>query len=228
MAQKSIDLNKLKAEIDIGKKKRVSSILGENTGANIVPRDEFLNGLLTSLHTGKATPSSNLIKIVENKTAKNEGEIPKHIISNNDIPVQTRTNNQPVQPIRQVNRNDIAEMSPERDEQLFADLEKKRKKTLTESLESFAKPGQSQSIYQQPNQTINESYLNENVKRVVNNYLTENFGVILEEAINSTIIEMYAVERIKSVLQENKELIKTIVYEIIRELQAKSKNKAQQ
>jgi hypothetical protein len=39
---------------------------------------------------------------------------------------------------------------------------------------------------------------------------------------------MYAVERIKEVLQENKEMIKSIVYDTIRELQAKSKAKAQQ
>jgi hypothetical protein len=61
----------------------------------------------------------------------------------------------------------------------------------------------------------------------VNNYLIENFGPVVEEAIKSTILEMYAVERIKEVLHENKDLVKTIVYDTIRELQAKSKNKAQ-
>jgi hypothetical protein len=55
----------------------------------------------------------------------------------------------------------------------------------------------------------------------------ENFGPIVEEAIKSTILELYAVERIKEVLTENKEIIKTVVYETIRELQAKSKTKAQ-
>jgi hypothetical protein len=74
---------------------------------------------------------------------------------------------------------------------------------------------------------INEGYLTESVKRTVNNYLMENFGPIVEEAIKSTILEMYAVERIKEVLTENKEMIKSVVYETIRELQNKNKNKGQ-
>jgi hypothetical protein len=74
---------------------------------------------------------------------------------------------------------------------------------------------------------LNEAYLTENVKKIVNNYLVENFGPVVEEAIKSTILEMYAVERIKEVLTENKEMVQKIVYDTIRELQAKSKaNKA--
>jgi hypothetical protein len=73
---------------------------------------------------------------------------------------------------------------------------------------------------------INEGYLVENVKKIVDNYLIDNFGPVVEEAIKGTIIEMYAVERIKEVLQENREMIKTLVYETIREIQAKSKAKA--
>ena len=70
---------------------------------------------------------------------------------------------------------------------------------------------------------LNEGYLVENVKKVVSNYLIENLGPIMEESIKSTILELYAVDRIKEVLTENKEMIKTIVYETIRELQAKKK-----
>ena len=73
---------------------------------------------------------------------------------------------------------------------------------------------------------LNEQYLGESVKRIVNNYLIENFGPVVEEAIKSTILEMYAVERIKEVLTENKEMIKTIVIDVIKEIQAKSKAKA--
>ena len=74
---------------------------------------------------------------------------------------------------------------------------------------------------------INEGYLVENVKKIVDNYLIDNFGPVVEEAIKSTIIEMFAVERIKEVLTENREMIKTVVYETIKELQAKNKAKAQ-
>jgi hypothetical protein len=75
---------------------------------------------------------------------------------------------------------------------------------------------------------LNEAYLIERVQKVVNNYLSENLAPIFEDAIKNTIIEMYAVERIKEVLTENREMIKSLVYETIREIQAKSKNKTQQ
>jgi hypothetical protein len=125
-------------------------------------------------------------------------------------------------------------MSPERDEQLFADLEKKRKQTLAESMGQYIHaPQVGAPMANMPPQTagapvqLNEQYLAENVKKIVNGYLTESLGPIFEEAIKGTIIEMYAVERIKEVLHENKDLIRTVVIETIKEIQAKNKAKAQ-
>ena len=74
---------------------------------------------------------------------------------------------------------------------------------------------------------LNEAALVENVKNVVNGYLSENLGTVFEEAIKGTIIEMYAVERIQEVLNENRDLIKTVVVETIKEIRDKSKVKAQ-
>jgi len=126
------------------------------------------------------------------------------------------------------------DMSPERDEQLFADLEKKRKQTLAESMSSYIEaPKVGAPMANQPPQQagapvqLNEQYLAENVKNIVNGYLTESLGPIFEEAIKGTIIEMYAVERIKEVLHENKDLIRTVVIETIKEIQQKNKAKAQ-
>jgi hypothetical protein len=228
---KNLDLNKIKDEIDSRKKERnmVSSRLGENVGRGVAPRDEFLHGLLTSLHTGKETPSSTLIKVVENKVATKHGEIAKHNV--NEAPVQQR-------PAQQQYREQV-DMSPERDELLFIDLEKKRKQTLAESIENFSKipqvgapmnnnvPQYSTNNNGLTSPMLNEAYLVENVKKVVDGYLSENLAPIFEEAIKSTIIEMYAVERIKEVLTENREMIRTVVIETIREIQAKSKAKAQ-
>jgi len=110
-------------------------------------------------------------------------------------------------------------------------LERKRKQTLAESIENFGKipaigaPMQNNPQYAGQPMQINEAYLTENVKNTVNNYLSENLGPIFEEAIKSTIIEMYAVERIKEVLTENKEMIKTLVYDTIREIQAANAKK---
>ena len=223
------DLNKLKSEIDNRKKERGISTERTN-GAGLMPKDVFLNELMTSLQTGQDTKATNLIKLVENKTAAKAGEVIRHEVQ----PVQQRTIQQPK------NLNEV-EMSPERDELLFAEFEKRRKSTLAGDIDNFNRTGnQTMQNYQntqyvgqpmQPNagqpMQINEQYLGESVKKIVNNYLIENFGPVVEEAIKSTILEMYAVERIKEVLTENREMIKSLVYETIREIQAKSKAKGQ-
>jgi len=231
-----LDLNKLKTEIQNEKQNRniVPSQLGENVGTGVRPRDEFLNGLITSLHSGRETPSSNLIKVVENKVSEKQGENIKHRV--NEQPIKQR-------PIKNMNTP-----SPERDEQLFADLEQKRKATLAESIGNFqgkhttgndtpsavdfngtqyltSNPNAGQQPVQNNLGQINEGALVESVKNTVNNYLTENLGSVFEDAIKSTIIEMYAVERIQEVLNENRDLIKSVVVETIREIRDKSKAK---
>jgi hypothetical protein len=222
---KSIDLNKIKSEIESRKREMnmTPSAFGEPVGA--APRDVFLHGLWESIQTGKQTAATNLIKTVDNKAAAKIGETPRHVIS--EAPAPNRS--------VPVEKSPKVDMSPEREEELFRDLEKKRKSTLAESMSGYISQGQGQKpaqvpinegVYQQP--MLNEAYLAESVKRMVNNHLVENLGPVLEEAIKSTIIEMYAVERIKEVLHENKELIKTVVIETIKEIQARSKAKAQQ
>ena len=236
---KKLNLNKLKDEIRKEKENRniTSSQLGESVGTGVVPRDVFLHGLQISLKSGKETPASNLIKVVENKVANKHGETKTHAV-NETAPTPT----QKIAP---------AGPSPDRDEQLYRDLETKRKQTLAESISNFqgnnpATPtpptmnyGGTQYLTTPPvgtpmNETaaqmpmqINEAALVENVKNVVHGYLTENLGTVFEEAIKGTIIEMYAVERIQEVLTENRDLIKSVVVETIRELQAKNKAKAQ-
>lgn len=225
------DLNKLKSEIDSRKKEKGISTERTN-GAGLMPKDVFLNELMTSLQTGQDTKATNLIKLVENKTAAKAGEVIRHEV-------------QPLQPVQprnlpqQRNLNEV-EMSPERDELLFAEFEKRRKSTLAGDIEGFnrtaGQPNNNNNYQNVPyvgqpmnpnagagQPMLNEQYLGESVKRIVNNYLIENFGPVVEEAIKSTILEMYAVERIKEVLTENREMIKTLVYETIREIQAKSK-----
>jgi len=228
---KKLDLNKLKDEIHKEKQSRnlVPSQLGETVGVGISPRDAFLKGLLDARETGTDTPSSTLIKVVENKVAEKHGEVRKHVVNEAPRPVQTST----------------VDMSPERDEQLFADLEKKRKQTLAESIAAYqgnAPAGTvppavnyngQQFLTSIPNTAsapvgtgmpmqINEAALVENVKAVVNGYLTENLGPVFEEAIKNTVIEMYAVERIQTVLNENRGLIAEVVKEVIKEIRAKS------
>jgi hypothetical protein len=212
------DLNKLKNEIDSRKRER--NVSASPTGENVAPRDVFLYGLLESWKTGKETVSSSLVKTVNNKVAAKVGDVKMQMTE----PVQ-----QPVQ--QQPHRINEVDMSPERDELLWAEVERKKKMTLVEQITDYSKiptvgaPMQLQG--QQKGVVINEAYLVENVKKITEAYLIENLTPIFEEAIKNTIIEMYAVERIKEVLQENREMIKSLVIETIREIQAKSKSKAQ-
>jgi hypothetical protein len=239
------DLNRLKEEIETRKREKNTTVApsGEQyTGGS--PRDAFLYGLMQSLNTGNLTRTTYNVKTLNEraeiinssiKTGKVTPEMVQKVQELKNTGGALPVIQQPVQQ-RQPNQGGIVlseqqvDMSPERDEQLFRDLEARRKagasSTLTESIESFKKmpaigaPMNNNSVGAP---VLNETYLVENVKKVVNNYLAENLEPIFEEAIKSTIIEMYAVERIKEVLQENKEMVKSIVIETIKEIQAKAK-----
>jgi len=212
------DLNRLKEEIDSRKRER-SNV----NSSGVAPRDTFLNELLTSLHTGRDTTSTNLIKLVENKVAIKNKETVVHNVKETDV------ERMPAR-IPVLTEQKKVDMSPERDEALWAEIERKRiqskNQTLAESMGEYIAPaGAPARQGQQMN--LNEGYLVENVKKIVDNYLIDNFGPIIEEAIKSTMLELYAVDRIKGVLTENKEIIQKMVYDTIREIQAKSKSKAQ-
>ena len=231
MAQK-IDLNKIKNEIDTRKneKNMVSSQLGEKVGTGVAPRDTFLHGLLEARETGKDNASTNLIKVVENTVTATHGGVATHVVNEAPAPAVPATR----KPI---------EMSPERDEQLFADLEKKKNATIAESISNFqggaatSTPAPTINYNGQQMLTsipanapvstgqINEAALVENVQTIVNSHLQQNLGPIFEEAIKGTIIEMYAIERIQDVLRENRDLIKDVVVETIKEIQARTKAK---
>jgi hypothetical protein len=223
MAEK-LNLNKLKDEISSRKKDKniAPSSLGEQTTIGASPRDTFLFGLLESLKSGRDNASTNLVKTVDIKTAERKGETPKLSIRQ---PVQPQQNQRP-QAI-----NELSDMMPERDDLMYRDMGGMKNKTLAESIQQYTStPVVGAPMRNQPPQQagqLNEGFLVENVKKMVNNYLAENLEPVFEEAIKSTIIEMYAVERIKEVLHENKEMIKGLVVEVIKEIQAKAKSRAQ-
>lgn len=226
MANIKVDLNKLRDEI-ASEKSRVRGVpqrLGEATGNYAAPKDEFLNGLIVSLKTGQQTPASKLLKevdiVAEQKVGgKVKSRLP---IGNNQQQDEYYHPNQqkPRTPM-------VIGESADREEQMFLDLERRKKQTLAEALsDGLGIPAnQMQMQPRYAGQPINEQALVENVRGVVNGYLAENLMPILEESTRSVIIEMYAAEKLKTVLKENKDLIKSYVIEVIRELQAKSKPK---
>ena len=221
MVAKKFDISKIQKEIDARKKSR-----GITESANGgVARDGFLNELVTSLNTGRETTASSVIRAVENKAAIKNGEnreplgeikIAKPAMQSNSIP----------QHMPQRGAVNEVMMSPERDELMFKDIEQRRKSTLSESIAGLIDQGSAGNYPSKANvNNINQrpQVINEGNEKL--NYILENFNQLAEDAMKDVIIEMYAVERIKKVLTENKEIIKSIVYETIRELQAKSKNK---
>lgn len=242
MANK-IQLDKIKEEIK--SRREQSNVVPQHLGENVnslsgSPRDEFLNGLVTSLKTGSATPATNLVREVHNTVVDKKGGDTKHS-THTPTPAPS---NRPTQGSRPSKPN----MSPERDEQMFKDFEKMKGSTLAESIENFSGgrggAGNSsptvdfngqQYLTSPPSgagnkgapQQLNEGVLVESVKSIVNEHLTENLGPVFEEAIKNTVIEMYAVERIQEVLKENKDLIKSVVVETIKEIRDRSKSKAE-
>jgi hypothetical protein len=227
------DLNKLKTEIESRKKERnmTPSALGESAGYGVAPRDVFLNGLITSLKTGQETASTNLVKVVENKVAVKKGENTKMRVNEQVIPQQQPQPRRPIPPI-----NETVDMSPERDEQMYRDMQRGRGQTMVDAMSEYMQvPTVGSPMRNQPQQMpmyngapmLNEQYLAENVKKIVNNYLAESLAPIFEEAMKETMLEMYALDRIKTVLRENKDFVKTLVYEVVKEIKEQSKNKAQ-
>jgi hypothetical protein len=230
MANK-VDLNKLSQEIANRKAEKgiIPQRLGEATGNFKKNSDEFLNGLLISLNTGKSTPSTKLLMEVDEKVAIKNGEKPRAKLPTNNNNGNVNSDEFYRAPVKSQQFDEM-----ERDEQMFNDLNKRRQRTLAESIGEFTNPGQT-AQQQQPRQTsnynqpmsINEGALVENITNTVNNYLAESLIPMLEESTRNVIVEMYAAEKLKTVLYENKEMIKTLVLEVIREIQAKQKAKQQ-
>jgi hypothetical protein len=230
MAQ-TINLNKLKEEITTRKESK-----NINTGG-VPPRDTFLTGLIESLNTGRETHSTALVKNVDNLVSEKKGGRGNMVINENvqsqpvhqqpQQPVQPQQ--QPVQPQQYYPQNDM-----NREEEMYRRFNSQNK-TLAQSIQEYASippvgapmqnnPTTYNSGVQTHNpQMLNEGHLVENIKKVVDGYLVESFAPIVEETIKSTIIEMYAVERIKEVLTENRDLIKSAVIEVIKEIQSRKK-----
>jgi len=218
MANKNIDLNKLKEEIDNRKKGRtnVSVGLGETQKkvdlSGRPPRDVFLHGLLESLNSGVENHSTSLVKTVENVIAEKKGTKTFNISEN--APTTPPTNLPP--------QSKTANMGDERDELFYKNLEKRKNETLSGTLNQYANtppPKQNNVPQQQGMGMINEQTLN----NAIQNTITDNFAHLVGEAIDSAVIEMFTLERIKKVLEENTDLIKAVVLQTIKEIQSKRK-----
>jgi len=215
MANKNIDLTKLRDEID--NRKRNKS--GSSTNVNKIkeanqPKDSFLNELITSLNTGKQTESTKLIKMVESKAAEKNGETPR--TSSNTVSSElNKHSNQLSSPPAQTQTSD-------RDYLLYEELERKKKEMINGGANYNQGVSQINEMVKQPQQQaglITENQLNE----AVDNIIKDKFAHIVEQAMKDSIVEIYANTRMKEVLDENEDYIKKIVIDTIRGLQKKKK-----
>lgn len=219
-----INLNKLKEEIETQRKlKGVTSphYNANETNPNIIPKNKFLTELKHSLDTGKESVSAKIIKDVNNAVLIKEN---KHK-NNFNLP---KSNNQTVTNASQQTSGYLDYESNERDNRLWEEF-KRRNDEITSKFNTHQDPSIHLNNKSQINEhhQINESTLNSNIKGAIENYLVENFNGVIENAINSTILEIYTADKIKNEITKNKELIKSIVIETIREIQNKSNAKRQ-
>lgn len=205
---KTVALDNVRKEIENRKRKKqnVAHNLGEKSSTNdLLPKDSFLNELYNSLETGRITNSTERIKMVENKMSNNLGEKPNHVIVNDDVEVKNPIPKRIPKPVD--NGGEI-----ERTSLLYEELERKQKELLSKQYNN--------TNPQQLNTNPETLHLNEeHVKQIV----TENLTHIVEHAMKNTIVEIYAAERMKDILNENKDVIREVVIDTIRELQKKKK-----
>lgn len=226
MKNTTVNLGKLQSEID----SRKQTITNGNAINGVQPRMAFLHGLVESLQKNIPTHSSELIKEVDNKVAIKNNEKP--VFKPNSSLVQTTQNrNQPKQQPQQLNEiDDIG-----REELMYQKLNSKQKgSTLYGEIENLIQPQYPNQQYplQYPNQQYpnypqypnqQPQVMNESVENICNKYLNENLLYIVEDSFKNAVVEMYAVERIKQVLTENKEIIRGVILEVFKEIQSKKK-----
>lgn len=213
MGKNAVDLSKLREEID--SRKKVNNVGNQGSGGKAA-KDTFLNELLTSVKTGQESRSTKILKMVEQKAVEKTG----------DKPTSSSRGETMVEAIgKHSGGGNTAPTPPEytgdedRDHLLHEEYNRRMKEMFGEGAKELM-PKQSQQAKPQPKQQINEEYLVDMVKKTI----SENFAPVVEQAMKEAIVEIYATERIKDVIQENESLIKNIVINTIRELQRKKKS----
>lgn len=215
---KSIDLTKLKDEIHTRKQNK-GNTPDESGNA---PKDNFLNNLVESLNTGRQTEATDKLKKVDAIASEKSGD--KMPASNNSGTVASETSKYSQQ--QQPQSNSYNPPAPtngnERDEKLYEEFERRKKEMLGGGAASTPQASQQPTAPQQRqsgSQFVNEDKLYE----TVNNVISEKFAVVVEQAMKDSIVEIYSAARMKEVLEENRDTIKKMVIETIRELQSKKK-----
>jgi len=172
---------------------------------------------LKSRDSGRPSHATKVIELLAEKKDPNELQNDYRKIVNESPDIISNTTPTP----RAATRPPVNIDNRDRDEKLFENFGKKSNRTLAESITEFASPEIKEKIVNSPNAGTTSA----NIEKLVAAYLAENLEVLMEDTINSTLLEMYSNERIKKGIQENRDTIRTMVIEAIREIQNNQKAK---
>lgn len=209
---KTIDVGKIQKEIERKKAQK-----GVSTIKN---KDRFLSDLLESLKTGETGESITRMKTVANEASVKASER------------FDRTEKKPFsdvsQPVSQSKRTIITEADDDHDREhlIHNKISSIGKSTLADAIESqFNKftPNRGAERYSETTGNLNEQLLNKKIEESATKFLVENIGDIFTESMRNVLYEHFAEEKIKKVLLENKGAFKSLIIEVIRELQKKKK-----
>jgi hypothetical protein len=227
-----IDLTGVKEEIN--KRKAATGQINES-GNNVPKKDIFLQGLINSLQSGKPSEATQMISEVEVRTSEKLGETPKRTVMASDLKTAPPVVNIPPQNNQAVPNNYPAPDNGENREMgLYAEMERRTKELFrgAPNVNPVNYPTPTQGVTPTHQGVLNEGQLQHTVKNVID----QNFQIIVEGAMKNTVVNLFTEERIKGVinespaiietlLNENREFIKNMVVDVIREIQDKNKKK---
>lgn len=231
-----MDYTKIKEGID--KRKSEMGTEQPQRMATNGAKDSFLNELLESVHTKQPKEAVKKVMAID-REAENKRR------ANNGLPPKEYPKEQEYVPKAPEGRRESyteprlsEEHLKERDDLFEQNLNRKNNGGgLSEALGQYGgnnggyNPPQGQQQYPNYNyppqgqQPQNPNVLVEQATNITNQFLNENFAGIVHEAMKSTIVEEYKQERVNKALRENRDMIKDIVIDVIKEIQSKSKKK---
>lgn len=212
-----LDLKNLKREID-ARKKEMGDNLSEGKINDKVAKDRFLNGLLNSLNSGQPTEASQRIKAVDESAEK------KILTKKGGVPTSGKSSSMSeelatLQPNTSASVNNVPTNAPDRDELLNEEYKRREKEYLDGLRAGYGNPNPNPNVQASSQQHFSHGNLNESVKRVID----ENFAHIVGEALKDAIVEVYTNEKVREIMLENRDTIRKVVIETIRDLQKKKK-----
>jgi hypothetical protein len=237
----SVDLDKIQKQIEERKKElgKTSQVLGESktSRGSAKGRDQFLSELMHSAKSGVVTEATAKVaainKVADAKANKQDttgiaDDIMKHVPKS--APTNTR------KPIPKPVLEDYGNVSSSNPNQTLADALSSVNGGTPNPMNMNATNGmlsqdQMQKLMEQYGQklqtsspsTLNEEIVMEKVSEVTSQFLNENFSKLFSDSLKQTIVETYKAERVKEALNENRDIIKSIVIEVIRDLKKPKK-----